>query len=267
VKRWNVPVMQIAAERNVPDRAAGERAEFVAAITRPATADYVRIRAIIATANEREDRIARLTAMGRDVVSGIRRRVRAGDAATLLAETPSLHERVLEAATRQIVADGGRELLAMQRLARDAGIPRRTLYNLYAAPELDAACRRRSQTIWRARFEQSVLAAAFDPKQRLVAVIDVLDAWVGSERFRIDRALWARPSAAERAQDDDLREHVAEIDRFATALAVAAGLAAPGAFGAFVATAVAGISAWYDRRADARAASIAFVEHALARHR
>lgn len=229
--------------------------------------DYVAIRAIVAAGRERDDRIARLTAMGREFVTEVRRRARDGDVTALLAEPPSLHERVLEIATRQIVADGGRELVTMQRLSRDGGIPRRTLYNLYSATQLDAACRRRAHTIWRARFEHAVLASTAEPKRRLFAVFDTLGAWVVSDRFRADQALCARPAITGRQQDDDMREHLAEIDRFATELGAAARLAAPSAFGAFAATSVAGALGWYDRRTAAHSASIAFVEREITRRR
>ncbi|HWT04807.1 MAG TPA: hypothetical protein VN224_03550 [Xanthomonadales bacterium] len=255
----------MATEQRIFAIVAGVREQLAAAVADGSARDYVTIRAIAAASSERDDRVARLTAMGRDFVTDVRRRARTGGVAALLAEPPSLRERVLESATRQIVADDGRELVTMQRLARDSGIPRRTLYNLYAAAELDAACRRRSQTIWRVRFEHAVLAATADPKRRLFAVIDALDAWVGSKRFRVDLALSARPRITERPQDDDLREHLAEIDRFATELGVAARLASPSVFAAFVAMSVAGAAAWYDRRAAARAASIVFVERELAR--
>lgn len=238
---------------------------LAAALTDARARDYVTIRAIVAASDARDERVPRLTAMGREFVADVRRRARTGSIAALLAEPPSLHERVLECATRQIAADDGRELVTMQRLSRDSGIPRRTLYNLYAAGTLDAACRRRSQTVWRARFGHRVLAATTDPKRRLFAVIDALDAWVGSARFRADQALCARASISERSQDDDVREHLAEVDRFAAELGAAARLASPATFAAFVATAVAGAAAWYDRRAAARSASIVFVEREIAR--
>ena len=243
------------------------REQLAGAIDGGSAHDYVTIRAIVATGHERDDRIARLTAMGREFVTDVRRRARDGEVAALLAEPPSLHERVLEIATRQIVADDGRQLVTMQRLSRDGGIPRRTLYNMYSATQLDAACRRRSHTIWRARFEHAVLAATADPKRRLFALVDVLDGWVGSDRFRADQALIARASITERTEDDDLREHLAEIDRFAAELGAAARLASPAAYAAFVATSVAGAVAWHDRRGAARAASVAFVEREIARRR
>jgi hypothetical protein len=243
------------------------REQIAEAIGGRSAHDYVTIRAIVAAGHERDDRIARLTAMGREFVTEVRRRARDGDVASLLAEPPTLHERVLEIATRQIVADGGRELVTMQRLSRDGGIPRRTLYNLYSAAALDAACRRRAHTIWRARFEHTVLAATEDPRRRLFALVDAIDGWVGSDRFRADQALCVRPSITERPEDDDLREHLAEIDRFAMELGAAARLPSPAAFAAFVAMSIAGAVAWYDRRAAARAASVAFVEREIARRR
>jgi hypothetical protein len=238
-----------------------------AAIADATAPDYVTIRAIVAAGTERDDRVARLTAMGREFVTDVRRRTRNGGVCALLAEPPSLRERVLESATRQIVVDDGRELVTMQQLSRDSGIPRRTLYNVYAATELDAACRRRRQTIWRARLERVVLAATTDPRRRLFAIVDALDAWAGSDRFRVDLALWPRASITNRSRDDDLREHLAEIDRFAMGLAVAARLASPAAFAAFITVSIAGAAAWYDRRAPARAACSAFVEREIARHR
>ncbi|MEA2688817.1 MAG: hypothetical protein QOD51_1424, partial [Candidatus Eremiobacteraeota bacterium] len=151
---------------------------------------------------------------------------------------------------------------------REAGIPRRTLYNLYASSdELVDACRRRAQMLWRTRFEQRVLDADPRPARRLLGVIEAVDAWVASERFRDDEVLRARPSFADDLRADDLREHLAEIDRFATALAVDAKIAAPHAFGAFVAMTVAGATGWFDRRTAARTASIAFIERLMTRTR
>jgi hypothetical protein len=247
--------------------APGEAEGAVAVLADWNAPGYVCIRALAAVSGDADERVARLTAMGREFVADVRRAVRCDGVRALLAASPSLHERVLESATRQLVVSGGREPLAMQQLSRDVAIPRRTLYNLYAANDLAAACRRRAQTIWRAHFEQSVLGAAAEPKSRLFALVDALDRWVSSDRFRADQMLCARASFSDRLRDDDLREHLTEIERFATGLAVAARLASPGAFGAFIATSVAGAAAWFDRRAAARAASVGFVERELARRR
>lgn len=242
-----------------------ERARLAAAIADFATPDYAVIRALAASSDD--ERVARLTAMGRPFVAGAHRRVREAGAAALLADPVTAHERVLESATRQLVC-GGTRGLTMWSVSREAGIPRRTLYNLYATSgELVEACRRRAQTIWRARFEHQVLGADARAARRLLGVVEAIDAWVASERFRDDQALRARPSFAADVRADDLREHLAEIDRFATALAVDAGIAAPHAFGAFVATTVAGATGWFDRRGVARAASIGYVERLIARAR
>ena len=260
-------MMLTPAELRTSATARPDRDRIAAVLADGLMPDYVSIRAIVALADERDDRLARLTAMGREFVTEVRRRVRTGEARALLAEPPNPLERILESATRQIVARDGRRAPAIQALARDTGMPRRTLCKMYSGYELDAACRRRAHTVWRARFEYAVLTATKDPKRRLLAVIDILDAWVGSNQFRADLALSARPSVTGRLQDDDLREHLAEVDRFALALGVAASLASPCTFAAFVAMCVAGAAAWYDRRAAARATSIAFVEREIARHR
>ena len=260
-------MMLTPAELRASASARPERDRLAVVLADGTTPDYVSIRAIVAVADEHDDRLARVTAMGREFVTEVRRRVRAGETSALLAEAPNQLERILESATRQIVACDGRRLPVIQALARDTGMPRRTLCKMYSAAGLDAACRRRAHTVWRARFEYAVLTATNEPKRRLLAVIDSFDAWVRSNRFRADLALSARPSATGRLQDDDVREHLAEVDRFAAALGVAANLASPSTFAAFVATSVAGAAAWYDRRAAARAASIAFVEREVARRR
>lgn len=243
---------------------AHERERLAAALRGWSTADFVAVRALTALGDDSPERAARFTAMGRTFVTDVRRRVRELGADVLLSVPPSAGERVLEAATDQIVQPGPREL-TMRTVADRAGVPRRTLYNMYAASgELVEACRRRGQTIWRARFEQRVVAGPDDPQARLFALVGELDAWVGSERFRRDQTLLARPSFAPELREDDLREHLAEIERFATALAIAARLPAPREFGAFVTTTIAGAAAWFDRREAARAASIAAVERFVA---
>jgi AcrR family transcriptional regulator len=237
---------------------AGERARLAAAIVDGRSADYVTIRAVTALSEAAHDRIARLTGMGRQFAVDVRRRVREAGACALLGDEPSLAERILETATHQIVQPG-REF-TMRTVSDETGIPRRTLYNAYpSSTDLLDACRRRAQTIWRARFEQRVLAPQ-SGALRVLAVVDAIEAWVGSERFHHDQALRARASFAKDLRDDDLRDHLAEVDRFATALAADAGLCAPAEFGAFVATLVAGATGWFDRPGAARAASVAIVE-------
>jgi AcrR family transcriptional regulator len=246
---------------------ADERDRLAAAVRSWETGDYVTVRALAALGDDAPDRVGRFTAMGRQFVVDVRRRVRELGATAVLAEPASASERVLETATHQIVEPGPREL-TMSAVADLAGVPRRTLYNMYAASaDLVEACRRRGQTIWRARFEQRVLAAADDAQARLFAVVDVFDAWVGSEQFARDLALSARPSFAPELREDDLRDHLAELERFARGLAIAARVRRPDEFGAFVTTLVAGAAAWFDRRAVARASSIAAVErHVALRH-
>jgi AcrR family transcriptional regulator len=248
------------------DRAAWRAAErelLAAAIADAATADYAVIRALAALADDTTERLARFTGMGRQFVVEVRRRAAGEGATAVLANPPSVAERILEAATGQIVARGRREV-AMLDVCAEARIPRRTLYNAYrSSAVLLRTCQRRGQTRWRARFEQRVLRRCAGARERLFAVVDEVDDWVASPRFHADVLLCARPSFAGALRDDDLREHLAEIERFATGLAARARIAVPHEFGAFLATSVAGASAWYDRREAARGASIAFVERLI----
>src|SRR6202035_2234390 len=198
---------------------AAERGRLAAVISHWGTADYLTVRALTALSDDANDRIARFTAMGRPFVADVRRRVRESGAAALLAEAPSVAECILETATHQL-ARPGRRGLTMRTVSDETGIPRRTLYNLCSSNgSLIQMCQRRGQTIWRARFEQRVLATAASAAEQVLGIVDVLDEWVASERFRRDQALCAPPSFAAELRDDDLREHLAEIDRFATALA------------------------------------------------
>ena len=239
---------------------AGEREILGAALACAATADYAAVRALAALSEDGHDRVARLTAMGREFVVEVRRRAREDGARALLAAELSDDERILEAATHQIVQPGPREL-TLSTVSDETGIPLRTLYNKgMSSGELVAMCRRRGQTIWRARFEQRVLRAVATAHERLFAGVDAIAEWARSERFRCDQMLRARPSFAPGVRDDALREHLAEIDRFATFLAVEAGLREPDRYGALLATLVAGAVAWFDRCDAAHAAAIAAVE-------
>jgi AcrR family transcriptional regulator len=239
---------------------AGERGRLAAALADWGTADYVTVRALTALSPEGDHRVGRLTAMGRQFTADLRLRVHDTGVRGLLADAPCLRERILEAASRQIV-QAGRRAVTVGMVSREAGIPRRTLYNLYASSEeLAADCRRRNHTVWRAHFEQRVLGTSALPRERLPAVVETLDEWVGSVRFRGDEALRAPATFADELRDDDLREHLAEIERFATGLAVAAQVDAAAEFAAFVATCVAGAVGWFDRRAAARAAALACVK-------
>ncbi len=94
--------------------------------------------------------------------------------------------------------------------------------------------------------------------RRLFLVVDAIAAWVASERFRDDQVL--RPALSDEVQGNDLREHLAAVERFATRLAQHAQVAEPRAFGIFIATNVAGAAAWVDYGDEAHAAARTFVE-------
>jgi AcrR family transcriptional regulator len=240
-----------------------EREILGAALACWSTPDHAAVRALAVLGDGTHERIARLTAMGREFVLEARRCAREAGARALLAAELSDEERILEAATRRIVQPGPREL-TLSTVSDETGIPVRTLYNRgMSSGELIEMCRRRAQTIWRARFEQRVLRATPHAPERLLAALEVVAEWVGSERFPRDQLLRARPSFTPELRDDALREHLAEIERFGTSLAASAELRAPGEYGAFIATVVAGAAAWFDRREPARAASMRAVERMI----
>ena len=243
-----------------------EREQLAAAVRDWETADFVTVRALAALSDEPPERVGHVTAMGRQFVADMRRRVRRVGVQAVLGAVASTGERVLETATHQIVQPGPREL-TMSTVADEAGVPRRTLYNMHASSsELVEACRRRGQTIWRARFKQRILAAPAAAAGRLFAVVEVFDEWIGSAQFRRDLALSARPSFVPELREDDLRDHFAELERFARSLAIEADVRRPDEFGAFVTTLVAGAPAWFDRRTVARASSIGAVTRFIEPH-
>lgn len=236
---------------------AAERERFEAAIVAETTPGYVAVRALIALGGETNERLARSTAMGREFVAGVRRRVADGKGAALFAERPSTVERVLDTATEHIVAAGRCEL-AIGSVSATLGIPRRTLHRLYTATELLEACQRRALTIWRARFECRIRRVDADDVERLFLVADAIADWVGSDRFHGDQVL--TPPLSAEARGEELRDFFAALERFATALAQQAQVAEPRAFGTFVAINVAGAPAWFDRCEEAHALAVAFVE-------
>jgi AcrR family transcriptional regulator len=236
---------------------AAERKRFEAAIVDETTPGYLAVRALIALGDETIERLAHTTASGRQLVVAVRRRVAEGKIAGLLTEKPTTAERILETATAQILA-AGRSEVAIGTVAAAVGIPRRSLYRLYAPSELIQACQRRAMTIWRARFERRIQQAEATAVERLFLVVDDIAAWVGSERFHADQVL--RPASVMDVRGNELREHLTAIVLFATGLAQEAHVAEPRSFGTFVAINVVGASAWIDRRTEAYSLAIAFVE-------
>jgi AcrR family transcriptional regulator len=233
-----------------------ERTGLEAAIVDDTAPDYIVIRALVALGEEPPERLARLTGMGREFVTEIRRYVLGGRALDVLRKRPSSTERLMEAATERLRATHGREI-SIADVASAAGIARRSLHRRYSSHTLSDACRRRAATIWRARFVRSVRGAREEPAHLLIRAIDVLAAWAAAERFRLDLALW--PTFSGDPSGNDLREHIEVVSRFGTQLAQEADLANAAAFGAFLAVNVAGATTWLDHREEAYAGATAFV--------
>jgi AcrR family transcriptional regulator len=242
-------------ESSAPD---GSDAQMLDAVLADETVPYhVAVRAMIAGVGETNERLARMTAMRREFVAGIRRRAAAGGARAVLQEPPTAVERVLDAATAHIVA-AGRPQIAIGDVVAAVGIPRRTLYRSYARDGLVDACQRRATTLWRARFVRRIETAETTDAERVFVVLDAIADWVGSSRFADDQLLQV-PAAAD-ARGDDLREHVSIIERFAAGVAERAQSEASRAFGIYVATSVLGAAACLGRRDEAHAAAVATVE-------
>jgi|GEM_PF-1762086 len=242
------------------------RRRLQAVIADPATPGYATIRAVAALGDDDVRRAARQTAMGREFVLDARRTARERGAETLLDAPPMPLERLLDAGTARV--RGGETSWTMKHVEADAQIPHRTLYNAFRKPALIEACSRRAQLMWRARFAQRVRDEQPDPMRRPITLIDLLFAWVGSAAFAGDQRLRIRASSFVRERrDDDLREHLDAIVRFATEIADEAEMLLPEQYGVFVAATVEGAAAWFDRRSAGYAGAIAFVETLLARSR
>jgi AcrR family transcriptional regulator len=236
---------------------AAERTRFEAAIVDQTVRGYLVVRALIAVGGETNERLARSTAMGREFVAEVRRRVAEGKSAALFTEKPSTVERMLDAATEQIVA-ARRSEVAIDDVSATLGIPRRTLFRHYSASKLLEACQCRATTIWRARFERDIQRVETSAAGRLFSVVDAIAAWVTSEQFYGDQVL--RPPPLVDGRGGELREHMAALERFAIDLAQKADVAGPREFGTFVAINVVGAVGWVDRVQEARSLAIAFVE-------
>ncbi len=240
-----------------------ERWLLQAALGDPERPGYAAIRAVAALDDDDVRRMGRLTAMGRPFVIDVRDKVRVAGAGALLDAAPSPQERLLEIGTRYVRTGSSR--FTMKQVEAEAAMPHRTVYNSYRKPALIEACRRRAQTIWRARFAQRVFATEPDPRRRPVTAIDLILAWVGSPAFAGDQALRIPASFSTERRDDDLREHLDALVRFGTAIADEAEFFLPEQYGTYLATTIEGASVWYDRRSAAYAAALSFVEMLLAK--
>lgn len=93
------------------------------------------------------------------------------------------HERILEAA-RDLFCRDGIHATGIDRILRESGASKMTLYNRFGSKEaLLREVLHREGAEWRAAFFAAVEAAGPDPAERLHAVIPALRAWFTGGRF------------------------------------------------------------------------------------
>lgn len=98
-----------------------------------------------------------------------------------MAESP--RDRLLGAATKLFYRDGF-HAVGIDRILREAGVAKMTLYSHFASKDaLIAETLRRRARQFETDFEREVMATA-SPRRRLLAVFEALDAWIGSAEFQ-----------------------------------------------------------------------------------
>ena len=98
-------------------------------------------------------------------------------------------DRLVQTALELFYVDGF-HAVGVDRIASEAGVGKMTLYRHFRSKEdLILAALRRRDEVFRAWFTRALDAAATTPSGKLVAVFDVVDAWIkgagpGNQRFR-----------------------------------------------------------------------------------
>tara|TARA_R110002167_G_scaffold8756_5_gene40040 strand:- start:544 stop:1134 length:591 start_codon:yes stop_codon:yes gene_type:complete len=146
---------------------------------------------------------------------------------------PAKRDAVLATAKRLFYRDGIRAT-GIDRILDEAGVARMTLYNHFAGKdELIAAALQERSGEFRAWLQAEVEQRATDPRERLLAVFDVVGDWIRGERAGQGFAGCAFiKAAAEYGDSDDpvhrlAAGHKAALRSDLAALARAAGAAQP----------------------------------------
>ena len=146
---------------------------------------------------------------------------------------PSKRDQLIEAALRLFGRDGY-HATGIDRIRAEAGVARMTLYNQFGSKEeLIIAALRRGDTEFRTWLRDALDARTLAPRQRLLALFDVLDTWFKAKAT-------APPffgctfinAAAEFSDPDDpvhrqAADHKAKLCAYVTELATAAGADEP----------------------------------------
>ena len=145
------------------------------------------------------------------------------------AAPPALRERILEVALELFYRHGIRAIGVDTIIAR-AGVAKMTFYRYFPSKDdLVVAFLHRRDERWREWLEAAVARRASAPAARLLAVFDALAEWFASDEFRGCAFVNATIELADRAHPahQAVVEHQAHLQRYLTALAVAAALPEP----------------------------------------
>ncbi len=141
---------------------------------------------------------------------------------------PSRRDHLVDTALKLFYRDGF-HATGIDTILAEAGVAKMTLYHHFKSKdELILAVLRRRDEMWRNSFERAVERVAQNPRRRLLAIFDALEAW-----FRGDfcGCMFINASAEFGRRDDPIHEASAEhkrlVQRFVTSLAEAAGAPDP----------------------------------------
>ncbi len=141
---------------------------------------------------------------------------------------PSRRDHLVDAAVK-LFYQNGFHATGIDTILDEAGVAKMTLYHHFKSKdELILAALRRRDEMWRNSFERAVERVTQNPRRRLLAIFDALEAW-----FRGDfcGCMFINASAEFGRCDDPIHEASAEhkrlVQRYVTSLAEAAGAPDP----------------------------------------
>ena len=138
-------------------------------------------------------------------------------------------ERILEKATELFLRDGY-HATGIDKIVAEANVAKMTLYNHFPSKNelIVAALKHRDQS-WRAWFESRVNEVADTPKERLLAMFDVLQEWFVQEDFFGCAFINAAAEYGKEKESnkilDTIEEHKLLLALFVEKLAIQAGAA------------------------------------------
>jgi AcrR family transcriptional regulator len=97
---------------------------------------------------------------------------------------PSARDRIMQAASTLFYQEGVQNV-GIDRIIAESGVAKMSLYNHFKSKDaLIAAWLQQRDANWREWFQNTVEAQATDPKERLLAMFDALEAWFSQPDFR-----------------------------------------------------------------------------------